>query len=479
MKNPITIYFILRNIFFIFRGAMGYRVTEPCEIMHLRANIGKRLQVLFNKSEQYLHLEHTTYSQLQNDLCNLVDRSMAFYQDQFLPDILSQVYTAAFNYALKEAHSSKHSVIYTTNTKQVLVDNSLLRDLITKTSSSVKATMSTLGSLLRKTLGKIFTASSQSQNQVTSADAGKTRGILRKVIDTIMRKTQDAVTEVQADGKLDAYGQSNIQHVQVRVETVQDKRRCRHCAGLQGKQMTIEQARGLLPVHPNCRCLWYFTSLKHIPRRLQMVQREQKRKVMKLRERLDRRYRLKHGSITNEACHAIGEVFSFDRLDNALYGSIHHTHSEQPYYLVLNDIPMHVRKDKCCVINAKQYVKPGRYHGREEALTIPTGSVLKCLGADDDYTYFSVLCNTVPDEKKTQYREAIGANTKMGQRLQTLPLVPNEFEEYPYQLAYRDGVSVVMLSSRRGYIDINGISTPIVIIERLLDSVMKSKLLIG
>ena len=38
--------------------------------------------------------------------------------------------------------------------------------------------------------------------------------------------------------------------------TAGDERVCPECGGWEGIKMTIEEARGMIPLHPNCRCDW-------------------------------------------------------------------------------------------------------------------------------------------------------------------------------------------------------------------------------
>jgi SPP1 gp7 family putative phage head morphogenesis protein len=42
----------------------------------------------------------------------------------------------------------------------------------------------------------------------------------------------------------------------VELVTAGDLRVCPMCQGLNGKVYTIKEARGLIPVHPQCRCAW-------------------------------------------------------------------------------------------------------------------------------------------------------------------------------------------------------------------------------
>lgn len=61
-----------------------------------------------------------------------------------------------------------------------------------------------------------------------------------------------------AEGTLTRLEQLGIEEVTAQVEfsTAGDDRVCERCEGLEGKVYKIEDARGVLPVHPNCRCAW-------------------------------------------------------------------------------------------------------------------------------------------------------------------------------------------------------------------------------
>lgn len=61
-----------------------------------------------------------------------------------------------------------------------------------------------------------------------------------------------------AEGQLDAFEEEGIEEIQVRAEwvTAGDSRVCPLCQANEGKTFTIEAARGLIPLHPRCRCSW-------------------------------------------------------------------------------------------------------------------------------------------------------------------------------------------------------------------------------
>lgn len=78
---------------------------------------------------------------------------------------------------------------------------------------------------------------------------GKTRA-------TVMARTE--VLHAHAESKLDTYQDGNISEVvgQAEISTAQDSRVCDQCATHHGKRYTIEKARGILPFHPQCRCVF-------------------------------------------------------------------------------------------------------------------------------------------------------------------------------------------------------------------------------
>jgi len=72
----------------------------------------------------------------------------------------------------------------------------------------------------------------------------------------VMARTE--IIAAHAEGQLDAFEEMRIQDIAVMAEwsTAGDDRVCEECATLDAVVMTVEEARGLLPRHPNCRCAW-------------------------------------------------------------------------------------------------------------------------------------------------------------------------------------------------------------------------------
>lgn len=81
-------------------------------------------------------------------------------------------------------------------------------------------------------------------------------------IDTGMsRALTIARTEIisaHAEGSLDGYEALGVKELGVDVEfsTAGDDDVCPECEGMEGDVYTVDEARGVIPVHPNCRCAW-------------------------------------------------------------------------------------------------------------------------------------------------------------------------------------------------------------------------------
>lgn len=77
----------------------------------------------------------------------------------------------------------------------------------------------------------------------------------------IVRARMLARTETiaaHAEATLNTYEEAEVQGVEIVGEfaTAGDNAVCPECKDLEGEEYTIEEARGVIPVHPNCRCAW-------------------------------------------------------------------------------------------------------------------------------------------------------------------------------------------------------------------------------
>lgn len=71
------------------------------------------------------------------------------------------------------------------------------------------------------------------------------------------------VIHAHAEGQLDSLQDLGVEEVGVQAEwsTAGDDRVCPECEEMEGKVFSTEEAHGMIPLHPNCRCTW----VPHIP----------------------------------------------------------------------------------------------------------------------------------------------------------------------------------------------------------------------
>lgn len=101
------------------------------------------------------------------------------------------------------------------------------------------------------------------------------RGIIEgRGVNAIARQLADDVTSIgltrarviartevinaHAEASLTTYEQAGVEGVNVLSEfaTAGDSAVCPRCEQLEGRTFTVAEARGIIPVHPNCRCAW-------------------------------------------------------------------------------------------------------------------------------------------------------------------------------------------------------------------------------
>lgn len=64
------------------------------------------------------------------------------------------------------------------------------------------------------------------------------------------------ITNAHAEASLNSYEEAEIEGVRVMAEftTAGDDEVCPECEELEGQEFELDEARGMIPVHPNCRC---------------------------------------------------------------------------------------------------------------------------------------------------------------------------------------------------------------------------------
>lgn len=72
------------------------------------------------------------------------------------------------------------------------------------------------------------------------------------------RIARTEVIAAHAEATLSGYEEAGAEGVEVEAEfsTSRDNKVCPKCKSLEGKVFLMKKARGMIPVHPNCRCAW-------------------------------------------------------------------------------------------------------------------------------------------------------------------------------------------------------------------------------
>ncbi len=87
-------------------------------------------------------------------------------------------------------------------------------------------------------------------------ELGDSVGKLQRTRANTIARTE--TTYAHSEGQLDSFKAMNVDEVGVMAEwnTAHDGKVCGICRPLEGVVMTVDEARGLIPRHPNCRCAW-------------------------------------------------------------------------------------------------------------------------------------------------------------------------------------------------------------------------------
>lgn len=107
---------------------------------------------------------------------------------------------------------------------------------------------------ISRTLAEGF-ASGKSMLEIASDIEDAIDGIGRTRAETLARTE---IISAHAEGSLNSYEEAGLEGVSVDAEfaTADDEAVCPECDGMQGDVIPIAEARGVIPVHPNCRCAW-------------------------------------------------------------------------------------------------------------------------------------------------------------------------------------------------------------------------------
>lgn len=101
---------------------------------------------------------------------------------------------------------------------------------------------------------------------VISTARGKVLGQGKRAADA----AKGAVIKGHAEGQLDVYETIGVKTIVrlVELRTARDGKVCPTCRNLRGARLTPEKARGVIPIHPNCRCIWVPVEFEEVEERV-------------------------------------------------------------------------------------------------------------------------------------------------------------------------------------------------------------------
>lgn len=153
-----------------------------------------------------------------------------------------------------EAWAQSHmSSVLTTNKRMGDTPQEVLDVLAGRNFTSLSGLTSAMANTLQQTLHDHLTKGSGAR-EVARALRDKV-GITAKRAEVIARTE---VIRAFAEGQLTMFDKLGVTQVGAQVEwsTARDGRVCPECADMEGEVYDVEDARGKIPLHPNCRCAW-------------------------------------------------------------------------------------------------------------------------------------------------------------------------------------------------------------------------------
>lgn len=125
--------------------------------------------------------------------------------------------------------------------------------LASRTFSELDGINQRMGAAMSRTLAEGLASGWTVHRMATQMSAQAGLAFKRAV--TIVRTE---IIRTHAEAQLDALEDLGERKVGVAVEwqTAEDNAVCPKCEGNEGEVFSIEDARGMIPVHPNCRCAW-------------------------------------------------------------------------------------------------------------------------------------------------------------------------------------------------------------------------------
>lgn len=137
---------------------------------------------------------------------------------------------------------------------------SKVRLLATRNFEELKGISAWTGSQLNRIMADAI-ANGRSASQTSRDIRARIPDMTKQRADTLARTE---IIRAHAEGSIDSFQLLGVDQLALNAEwsTAGDDRVCPVCAGYQGRVFSLKEARGMIPLHPNCRCSWLPTEEK-------------------------------------------------------------------------------------------------------------------------------------------------------------------------------------------------------------------------
>lgn len=189
----------------------------------------------------------------------------AWFQAQIDTSILSvslaapwtdQYITSSYKTATRQANTLLNKAgINTLPVDQALnlpINRDSLELLYTRTYSGLEAITDEMSGQMSRILASGF-ADGKNPNEI-AREMSKSIDKITKKRARVLARTE--IINAHANASLNNFEAAGVLEVEIIPEWVTAGDACAACVAMSNKTYTIESARGLIPLHPNCRCAW-------------------------------------------------------------------------------------------------------------------------------------------------------------------------------------------------------------------------------
>jgi SPP1 gp7 family putative phage head morphogenesis protein len=154
---------------------------------------------------------------------------------------------------------------------------SKVRLLATRAFEELKGVTAEMSTQLNRVLANGL-VQGQSPREIARAMAKTIEGISKG---RALRIARTEIVHAHAEGQLDGFEELGVDEVGVMAEwsTAEDEKVCPQCEALEGVTLTVDEARGLIPRHPNCRCAWVPVEVRDNRKRLEKSMKKLKKSL--------------------------------------------------------------------------------------------------------------------------------------------------------------------------------------------------------